>query len=109
MIIPQPPTRGSKVDTDKWLEETQQAINGQLELGDNIGGQYVDVTFVAGVSIDVHHQLKTIPEGFLVAYKIGAGDIYRPVGGTWSSTIITLQCTTSISAHIFILGCSKAR
>lgn len=109
MIIPNPPSRGSKVDTDRWLEQTQQILNGKIEFEDNIGGEFVDATFVSGVPLAIPHNLGTIPDGFLVMYKMGSGDIFRPIGSLWSSSVITLQSTSSITAHIFIVGRPKTR
>lgn len=79
--------------------ELSLLLNGGLKVSDNFDADIVDVSDSgsADTEFTVAHDLKKVPNGFLV-FNIDKGGIVYDSGTSWTTTAIYLKCSVANAA-----------
>jgi len=89
----------------EFYRELSLLLNGEVNLTDNLRGDFISKadSGTANTEFSISHNLKQVPEGYMVVKNSNGGVIYD--GSTaWTSTTIYLKCTTAnnnIKVYVF--------
>lgn len=86
-----------------FCEELAREFNGRVTFGDNIqaSGPHT-VTFSAAGEMEVTHDLRTVPLGFIVINKTATCDVWKG-STTWTETKIYLQSSAASTITIYVI------
>lgn len=70
--------------------QLSKLLNGELEFGTNIRGSFVEFVTTGDVQ-EVQHNLGYVPNGFIIIFQNGEGDVWSSDLESWTTSTVLLQ------------------
>lgn len=92
-----------KIVSSQQILAISSLINGNLKLGENIPGKFVEVTFAtADTDTPAYHNLGYVPKGYIVIRKSAAYGVYDGLPAFTSSAIYLRSASAPMFTTVFI-------